>query len=50
MNSFVEMTWFLLSENSESNLFLLSERISQDPLETISENKEHAGGGVTIRA
>ena len=33
MKSFVEMTRFLLSENSESNLFLLSERISQDPLE-----------------
>lgn len=47
VSSFVEMTKFLLSENSESSqdsLFLLSERISQDPLENYFGMQRCRGG------
>ena len=44
MKSFVEMTKFLLSECKEDKLFLLSERISQDPLENYF-GKQRARGG-----
>lgn len=44
MKSFVEMTRFLLSQPGSEGLFLLSERISQDPLENYF-GKQRAQGG-----
>lgn len=44
MHSFVEMTQYLLAKHSEDNLFLLSERFSQDPLENYF-GKQRARGG-----
>ena len=44
MHSFVEMTQYLLTKHSEDNLFLLSERFSQDPLENYF-GKQRARGG-----
>ena len=44
MNSFVEMTRYLLSQPDSKDLFLLSERVSQDPLENYF-GKQRARGG-----
>lgn len=42
--SFVDLTRFILTKHSEENLFLLSERLSQDPLENYF-GKQRARGG-----
>ena len=44
MNSFVEMTRYLLLQPDSEGLFLLSERVSQDPLENYF-GKQRARGG-----
>ena len=44
MKSFVEMTRYLLSQPNSDGLFLLSERISQDPIENYF-GKQRARGG-----
>ena len=46
--SFIEMTKFLLSNNDDSGLFFLSEKISQDPIEIILADKELVGEGTKI--
>lgn len=42
--SFIEMTKFLLPENDNSDLFFLSERISQDPIENYFGRQRARGG------
>ena len=43
VNSFVELAQYLLSDNT-GNLFLLSERLSQDPLENYFGQQRARGG------
>lgn len=44
VKSFVEMTKYLLSQTGSEGLFLLSERISQDPLENYFGKQRSRGG------
>ena len=44
MNSFVEMVEFLLANNSDESLFILSERFSQDPIENYFGKQRSRGG------
>lgn len=44
MHSFVEVAKFLLSTNEDGDLFLLSERFSQDPLENYFGQQRARGG------
>ena len=44
VHSFVDLTKFLLEKHKDGNLFLLSGRLSQDPLENYF-GKQRAGGG-----
>lgn len=44
VHSFIDLTRFILTKHSEENLFLLSERLSQDPLENYF-GKQRARGG-----
>ena len=49
VRSFVEMTRYLLSQPNSDGLFLLSERISQDPIENyFGKQRAHEVAGVTI--
>ena len=42
--SFVEMTKYLLSQSDDGDLFVLSERVSQDPLENYFGQQRARGG------
>ena len=44
MKSFVEMTRYLLSQPGSANLFFLSERICQDPIENYFGQQRTRGG------
>ena len=44
MHSFVDLTKYILTKHSGENLFILSERFSQDPLENYF-GKQRARGG-----
>ncbi len=45
LESFVELTKFLLVKHREDELFLLSERLTQDPLENYFGHQQRARGG-----
>lgn len=44
VESFVELVKFLLDKHKEDNLFILSERLSQDPLENYFGQQRARGG------
>lgn len=44
VTSFVEMTRYLLSQHQDKNCYVLSERISQDPLENYFGQQRARGG------
>ena len=44
VHSFVDVTKYILKKHSKENLFILSERFSQDPLENYF-NQQRARGG-----